>query len=65
MAKEQIIVPFDKGNVMVILGEDDLMKIIVTSNGIKYEFEATPVGIESYKVDGGVKKNYTMISEKV
>lgn len=64
MSKEKIIVPFDNGNATVTFDEDDLMNIIVTSNGIKYEFEATPAGIESYKIDGGKKKKYAMVSER-
>lgn len=64
MSKENIIVPFDNGNATVTFGEEDLINIIVTSNGIKYEFEATPVSIESYRIDGGKKKKYTVVSER-
>lgn len=65
MTKEKIIVPLDKGNATVAWEEDDLMKITITSNGVKYEFEATPAGIESYSIDGGIKRNYTKVSERL
>lgn len=64
MSKEKRIVPFDHGNATVIFDEDDLMNIIITSNGVKYEFEATPSGIMSYRIDGGKKKIYARIMER-
>lgn len=56
---EQVIVPFDSGNATIVPGDDDKFKIVVTSNGIKYEFNATPAGIESFSIDGGQIKTYS------
>ena len=56
---EQVIVPFDSGNATIIPEDDGKFKIVVTSNGIKYEFGATPAGIESFSIDGGQTKMYS------
>lgn len=61
MPDKKIVVPFDAGNATVLLGENDTMDIIVTSNGIKYEFEANPACITSYRIDGGKKTEYKKI----
>lgn len=55
---ENIKVPFDSGNATIIPSDDKDFKIIVTSNGVKYEFDATPVGIKSVSIDGGKVKKY-------
>ena len=55
---DKIIVPFDSGNASIIPSDDKEFKIIVTSNGIKYEFSASPIGIESFSIDGGQIKKY-------
>lgn len=64
MDNKKIIVPFDIGNATVLQAEGGMMNIMVTANGVKYEFEANPAGITSYCIDGGKKKEYKMITEK-
>ncbi len=55
---ENVIVPFESGNAMIIPSDGKNFKIVITSNGVKYEFNATPAGIDSFSVDGGITKNY-------
>lgn len=64
MAKDKFIIPFDMGNATVNYSEDDMVNIVITSNGIKYEFEANPVGIISYQIDGGKRNEYKRTMEK-
>lgn len=56
--KEKIIIPFDSGNATIVPDDGNNCRIIITSNGIKYEFDASPVGIEAFSIDGGVLKKY-------
>lgn len=56
--KKQVVVPFDSGNATIIPGDGEKFKIIIKSKGIKYEFNASPVGIESFSVDGGHVQEY-------
>ena len=64
MEKEKLVVPFDMGNATVNFSDEDALNIVITSNGIKYEFESNPVGIVSYQIDGGKRTEYKRIMEK-
>lgn len=55
---DQVIVPFDSGNATIVPVDDGKFTIVITLNGIKYEFDATPAGIESFSIDGGQTKTY-------
>lgn len=59
MDKQQVIVPFDSGNATIIPTDGADFKIVITSNGIKYEFFATPAGIDAFSIDGGQVKTYS------
>ena len=64
MEKEKLVVPFDMGNATVNFSDEDAVNIVITSNGIKYEFEANPVGIVSNQIDGRKRTEYKRIMEK-
>ena len=55
---ENIKVPFDSGNATIIPSDGKEFKIVITTNGVKYEFDSIPAGIKSVSIDGGKIKNY-------
>lgn len=56
--KEKIIVPLEAGNATIIPSDDSIFQIVVTLDGIKYEFNSSPAGIDSCSIDGGKIKEY-------
>lgn len=59
MDEKVTTIPFDSGNATVEPKDGAKFKITVSTNGIKYEFEASPAGIESFSIDGGKINNYS------
>ena len=58
MDENKVIIPFDSGKATIVPGENSKFKIIITKNGIEYEFNASPAGIESFSIDGGKVREY-------
>ncbi len=56
--ENNVIIPFDSGNATIIPKDEGEFTIVITMKGIKYEFNSSPVGIESFSVDGGIIKNF-------
>lgn len=55
---KKTVVPFDSGNATIISEDEKSIQIVITSNGVKYEFYATPTGIEAFSIDGGKRTEY-------
>lgn len=57
--KDNITIPMESGRATVSFDENsDNFSIEIIQNGRNYRFISTPVGIESFSVDGNVEKKY-------